>query len=70
MRGKVKYTDHSRGYGYIVPDEADDPRESIYFDVDDVATRFEELAPGTTVDFHQMVRPDGTVHAQHVQRSF
>lgn len=60
IRGKVKYADQSREYGYIVPDQAVDPRASVYFEVEDSIASFEQLTQGTSVEYSESISADGT----------
>jgi len=49
--GKVKFADHSKGYGYILCDDAASPTETVFFEVGDLSSDIEELVPGTEVTF-------------------
>jgi cold shock CspA family protein len=48
-KGKIKYTDPDRAYGYIVPDDCEDPSETVLFEVEDVEEGLEDLSPGSEV---------------------
>ncbi len=50
-KGKVKFADHSKGYGYILSDDAVSPTETLLFEVEDLSSEFDAIVPGTTVIF-------------------
>ena len=50
-KGKIKYTDLEKAYGYIVAEDTDDPTETILFELEDVEVAVEELVPGKKVVF-------------------
>ncbi len=51
VKGKVKYTDPDKSYGYIIEEGSQDPSETILFELDDVEEGPETLAPGSDVEF-------------------
>lgn len=65
-RGKVKYADAVRGYGYIVPDGAQDAHDSVYFEADDTVVGFDDFRPGQEVDYAEVRDSDGTRRAEGV----
>jgi len=67
-KGKVKFTDHAKGYGYILSEDASDPAETLLFEAGDVSSEIDGLVPGTDVTFE--VHPTGSAsQARHVERA-
>ena len=50
-KGKIKFADHLKGYGYILSDDATDPTETVLFEAGDSSSDIEALVPGTDVTF-------------------
>jgi cold shock CspA family protein len=50
-RGKIKYADPERGYGYILAEDTDDPTKTIIFEAKDAESEIEEFVEGTEVLF-------------------
>ncbi|HLM20127.1 MAG TPA: hypothetical protein VK390_01215 [Propionibacteriaceae bacterium] len=48
-KGKIKFSDPAKGYGYVLPEDATDPAQAIPFEAENVTTEIEELVPGTEV---------------------
>jgi len=55
-KGRIKFSDEERGYGYILADDASTPAETTLFMTKDVSPALEALTPGTEVVFE--VEPD------------
>lgn len=49
--GKIKFADHSKGYGYIVADDAASPAETLLFEAGNLSSDIDMLVPGTEVIF-------------------
>jgi cold shock CspA family protein len=50
-QGKIKFADHLKGYGYILPNDAADPTETLLFEAGDLSSDIDEFVPGTDVIF-------------------
>ena len=59
-RGKIKYADTAKGYGYILADDASNPSETILFKTVDSDARDEDLDAGTSVVFEYEPRSSRT----------
>ena len=52
-KGMVKYTDPEKGYGYILNENAKDPKKTILFEAKDVTSEIEELDEGSVVEYEE-----------------
>jgi cold shock CspA family protein len=52
-KGMVKYTDPEKGYGYILDENAKDPKKTILFEAKDVTSEIEELDEGSVVEYEE-----------------
>ncbi len=65
-KGRIKYSDPDKGYGYIVADDAKDATETIVFHADDDTIEFESFVSGTTVEF-DLDQTDGAPSARNIR---
>lgn len=65
--GKIKFTDPSKGYGYILSDDAASPAETFLFEAEDLSSSYiDALVPGTDVIF-EVDQAQTTAQATNVQ---
>jgi cold shock CspA family protein len=65
-KGKIKFADYSKGYGYILSNDATDPTETFLFKAGDLSVDIEACVPGTDVIF-EVDRAQTASHATNVQ---
>lgn len=57
-KGKIKYADPVKGYGYILAEDAKDAADTTFFKLDDAADNAELLVSGEDVEFEEDFAPN------------
>jgi cold shock CspA family protein len=68
-KGRVKFADPDKGYGYIIAEDAADASDTTLFDMKDVDAEIIEVRPGLEVEFEIEPDSEDLLHATNIRTS-